>query len=454
MLSLILTIKYLLRTRIVVLSILAVALSSALLICISSLFVGFIGALENAASDHLGDILIQPYPTTKITYSRKLISELNTIEGIEASTPIVSTQGLLLLGKGDVRKVTVWGIDPSTQASVTDIKASLILQGDSESAPDFYPDEQTKTDAVYGYVGIGVLATPDSKTDEYDMDFVNSFVGSKAVLMTGSMDAGEGVKQDIRSLRRVNIPFTICDVAYSGVDQFDTESIYLPIEELSAKLYPSLSSKGVIADTIQIKVDQNVDMDSILERVEECFSEFAVSQMGWSSSLVSFTDIRPTSDITASMIAEYRKQMDILMVIFGIVSGGVILLICCIFYMLVLTRQKDIAIIRSCGAGNFSVASIFLQFGLVVGVLGGALGLWAGRIFTVNINAIERWISTALGLNIWKSSVYMFSRIPNQVDWNMAFKIVFVAIMAALIGSIIPAVIAAAIKPVKILRYE
>jgi lipoprotein-releasing system permease protein len=454
MLSLILTFKYLMRARIVILSILAVALSSALLICISSLFVGFIGALENAASDHLGDVLIQPYPTTKITHSRRLATKLEQIEGVEAATPIISTQGLLLLGKGDVRKVAVWGIDPASQAKVTGIKSSLLLQGDLEGHPQFAPAANAEDDGVYGYVGIGVVAHPDSQTDEYDMENVKSFIGSRAVLMTGSMDTGGDDAQDIRSLRRVNVPFNISDIAFSGVDQFDTESIYLPLDVLSEKLYPSYAGQGIACDTIQIKLAEGADTDLLITRIQELFRSHALTVMGWNTSLISFTDIRPTSEITASMISEYRKQMDILMLIFGIVSGGVILLVCCIFYMLVLTRQKDIAIIRSCGVSKFSVAGIFLQFGLVVGILGGALGLWVGQIFTVNINLIENRISTVLGLNIWKSSVYMFSRIPNEVDWPMAFKIVLIAVAAALIGSAIPAIIAAAVKPVNILRYE
>ncbi len=453
MLSLLLSIKYLLKAKIVVLSIIAVALCSALLICISSLFIGFIGALEGAASGHLGDVLIQPYPTEKIVYSRSLISELEELDSVEAATPIVSTQGLLLIGKGQVRKVVVWGIDPQTQSQVTNLKSSLLKQGSSSRPPGFSQSSSQDDDFIEGYVGIGVLTKPDPRTDEYDMEAAKGFIGSRAVLMSGSADSGSGIETDIRKLRRVNVPFNISDIAFSGVEQFDSESIYLPIKELAAKIYPSYKDKGIIADTIQIKLAAGSDKTAI-EDIRSCFRRFASTEMGWNESLISFTNIRHTSEITASMIAEYRKQMDILMVIFGIVSSGIIVLVCCIFYMLVLTRQKDIAIMRSCGVSKTTAAGIFLRFGLTVGVIGGLLGLWAGRIFTIHINAIERWISTVLGLNIWKSSVYMFSKIPNQVDWDTAFKIVIAAIAAALLGAVIPAIIAATVKPVKILRYE
>ena len=60
----------------------------------------------------------------------------------------------------------------------------------------------------------------------------------------------------------------------------------------------------------------------------------------------------------------------------------------------------------------------------------------------------------ALGLKIWKSSTYMFSRIPNEVDWASVVWIVAAAVVAAGVGALIPAIAAARLKPVEILRYE
>ena len=48
----------------------------------------------------------------------------------------------------------------------------------------------------------------------------------------------------------------------------------------------------------------------------------------------------------------------------------------------------------------------------------------------------------------------MFSRIPNEVDWDSTGTIVLFAIVAAVVGALIPAVVAARTKPVDILRYE
>ncbi|MHC4497177.1 MAG: hypothetical protein ACYSYM_15285 [Planctomycetota bacterium] len=48
----------------------------------------------------------------------------------------------------------------------------------------------------------------------------------------------------------------------------------------------------------------------------------------------------------------------------------------------------------------------------------------------------------------------MFSKIPSEVDWAWAVRIVLTAIVAAAVGALIPAIVAARTKPVEILRYE
>jgi len=129
-------------------------------------------------------------------------------------------------------------------------------------------------------------------------------------------------------------------------------------------------------------------------------------------------------------------------------------LIFCIFYMIVRLKQKDIAIIKSCGAAGSSVAWIFVGFGACVGFIGSGIGVLLGYIITKDINTIEEWIRIIFGLKLWKSSVYYFTKIPNEVDWFWALVFVLLAIIAAAIGTLIPAIVAARTKPVEILRYE
>ena len=164
--------------------------------------------------------------------------------------------------------------------------------------------------------------------------------------------------------------------------------------------------------------------------------------------------VRTMEENLGSYFGELHKQMAVLLLIFGVICSAVILLIFCIFYMIVETKKKDIDIMKSCGAGNWDAAWIFLGFSLCVGLIGSAAGVIVGCVITHNINTIEDWIRIVLGLKLWRSSSYLLNEIPNRVDWPGVWPIVLTAVVGSALGALIPAVIAARTKPVEILRYE
>jgi ABC-type lipoprotein release transport system permease subunit len=448
MLKLFLWLRYLRKKRIVFLSVAAVALSVALLIVVASLFTGFIDAFEQAAVEAIGDVVL--FPPKRFAKYPLLIERLEQTETVEAATAMLLVPGLLHLGTGNVRPVEIWGIEPGRRAKVTGFKRFLLKQKDAPGEPSFdIPDAPEKT---AGFVGIGVLGEPDEQTDEYDRLAAEKMLGQQVVLTTGT--ASETNKDDATrpQIKRRVMSFTIADILQTGVYQFDEACVYLPIEKLQKTLYPD--DKSPTAGQILIKLADKTKPDTALAVIRGVWRSFVEEQLGGDPYLIQSTSIETAKELQRPYVAAYRKQMGVLLLIFGVVSIGVILLIFCIFYMIVRLKQKDIAIIKSCGATSRSVAWIFVGFGACVGAAGSGVGTVFGYLITKNINTIEGWIRIVFGLKLWRSSVYMFSRIPNEVDWFGAGRIVVLAIIAAAIGTLIPAIVAARTKPVEILRYE
>jgi len=299
-----------------------------------------------------------------------------------------------------------------------------------------------------------VVAEPDEKTDQYDFNAVEKMIGRDVLLTTGAVIDTTAASSDElgERFRRKSVKLTITDFVFTGVYEIDKTYVYLPIEELQKNLYPNENEP--IAHEIQIKLTADARTDLVLAQIRGVWEDFAAKQLGWQSYLIRETEIVTSKQMQSQQVTEFRKQMRILQLIFGVVSCSAILLVGCIFYMIVITKQKDIAIVKSCGATNSSVATIFVGFGAYVGIIGSLCGAILGYIVTKNINIVEEWISIIFGLKLWKSSVYMFSKIPNEIDWGSALFIALSATAAAIIGAMIPAVIAIRTKPVDILRYE
>ena len=58
------------------------------------------------------------------------------------------------------------------------------------------------------------------------------------------------------------------------------------------------------------------------------------------------------------------------------------------------------------------------------------------------------------GVIIWDPSVYYFTVIPNEVDYNNAYLTMAGAVLFSLIGAFLPAAKAADVDPVRALHYE
>ncbi|MEN6424702.1 MAG: ABC transporter permease [Phycisphaerales bacterium] len=448
MLKLFLWLKYLRKRRIILLSIAAVAMSVSLLIVVASLFTGFIAAFEQSAVEMLGDVMMAAPQDKKFEKYPALIERLEQSEVVETASAALSSEGLLHLGRGNVRPVSVWGIQPDRRARVTGFKKTLMLQSQAQGDPSLtVPDAP---DEIGGFVGIGVVGRPDEETDEYDQQAIlKEAIGEQLHVITGTADSATGPDQ---VPKRRTISFRVVDLVYSGVHELDSGFVYLPIEALQKELYPG--QQGDLATKINIRLKPGVDPYAAVLKIQEIWSDFASHELGWKTLDIIDTRVETAQQLQSQYVAEIKKQMGVLLLIFGVVSFSVVVLVFCIFYMMVKLKQRDVAVIKSCGAASSSVVSLFLGFGVSVGVAGSGIGAMLGYVITRNINVVEGWIRILFGLKLWKSSVYMFDKIPNQVNWAGALPIVGLAILAAALGALIPAIVAARTRPVEVLRYE
>jgi ABC-type lipoprotein release transport system permease subunit len=485
MLKFFLALRYLKKKKIVLLSIVAVALSTALLVTVASLFTAFIEAIELSSSDYLGDIVLSP--PAEFSHSDELVGKLCSSKEIAAASVVLSTNGLVHLGPGNVKAVSIWGIDLPSRCEVTDMKNSLLRQKTLPSVPAFENDAND-SDIIPAFVGIGLLAEPDVKTDEYDLSIVKSFIGRGAIITVGSVQKDSLADDSFAGLRSRSARIKICDVVYTCVYDIDKRFIFVPVDRLAALLHKE-DQKPVdfadllvyaqywlrefidmgadevvkntadfntygIADVIHIKCAAGFSPAETVPVVRRIWTDFAEKTLNWPHFYIADTEIITSVAKQSQYTVELRKQMGVLLVIFGVISAGVVVLVFCIFYMIVVSKQKDLAVIKSIGGSSFTSASIFLFFGLFIGLFGASVGLAAGYVITHNVNTIERWIGVLFGLKLWSSSVYMFSKIPNHFNWYWGWWFFGAAVLASVLGALVPAIAAAKTIPAKILRYE
>ncbi len=130
---------------------------------------------------------------------------------------------------------------------------------------------------------------------------------------------------------------------------------------------------------------------------------------------------------------------------FNVVSGLI---------MLVKDKTRNIAILRTMGATRGMIMRIFFLTGATVGVMGTALGVGLGLLFSYNIESIRLFIQAQTGAKIFDPSIYFLSHLPAKVDPMEVMLVVGMSLGLSFLATLYPAWRAARLDPVEALRYE
>jgi lipoprotein-releasing system permease protein len=98
--------------------------------------------------------------------------------------------------------------------------------------------------------------------------------------------------------------------------------------------------------------------------------------------------------------------------------------------------------------------SIFLSYGLLLGIVGSGVGMVGGLLFVKYINSIAAVIEKITGQEVFDPTVYYFNSIPTIVDPITIAWVVTGSILIATTASVLPALRAARMNPVRSLRFE
>ena len=122
--------------------------------------------------------------------------------------------------------------------------------------------------------------------------------------------------------------------------------------------------------------------------------------------------------------------------------------------MVVTDKRADIAILRTLGASPGSIMKIFIIQGVVIGVLGTALGVAGGLGLALNVETIVPAIESFFNVEFLAADVYYISEVPSELHWKDVWVMASVSMGLSLLATLYPAWRAARTQPAEALRYE
>jgi lipoprotein-releasing system permease protein len=253
-------------------------------------------------------------------------------------------------------------------------------------------------------------------------DSVNAFVSESVATPFGSMP---------RAKR-----FTVSGIFSVGAQEYDYGLALVHIEDAQALLRMGDDATGVRLKLDDIWQAWSVARD-LANRMEGIYQ------------------VRDWTRDHANFFRALKMEKTVMFILLSLVIAIAAFNLVSSQVMLVQDKQADIAILRTLGMSPAQVMQVFTVQGLVIGLVGVALGTLGGVLLSNNLGVLVRFIESLTGNELLPADVYYISGgVPSVVNPTDVFIIVSVAIIMCLLATIYPAWRAARTNPVEALRYE
>jgi lipoprotein-releasing system permease protein len=318
-----------------------------------------------------------------ITNANEVMRVSRQFSNVVSCSPVL--RGTLSARSGfENATVDLYGIDPALHLQTTDLAHQLV----DGSLDDF----RNRPDSV--------------------------IVGSR-LAETLNVEAGDTVQ--LLSPGGQYRHFAVAAIAKSGVGTIDSTRVYC-----HARVAQSLLHKPYAASMIIYKLRDPDRAPALAQHFENLFQHDTASwQEREASTLHLFLTLRLSAAITVSLV--------ILLAGFGIFN---------VLTMTVLSKMREIAILRSMGYRRRDISAIFLWQGGMIAAVGSLIGCIAGALLSWGVSKIpirlRGLLSTDYFVVAW--------------DWRHYVWAILLAMISVFIASYVPARRAAGLAPVTTLR--
>ncbi len=349
-------------------------------------------------TDHIGEGLKEYHDTTE---------RIRKVPHVVAATPFIYNQVLLSTSSG-VHGVVLRGIDPFTEGKVTQLEKNLV----EGSILDLLQSEAPSSDAQnQPPPGIILGRELSNRLAVFVGDTVN-------VVSPGGTPGPLGIIPKIRSFRVVGI-------FQAGMYEYDSSLAYVHLA-----IAQDFFNLGKTVTGVEVKVDDIFLAGQVSEKIE--------ADLGLTYRARDWMELN--RNLFSALKLEKIMMFIILVLIILVASFNIVGTLT----MIVIEKNREIAILKAMGAKNPSIMRIFMMDGLIIGTIGVLIGIPLGYSFCWGIEYFYTL----------PADVYYISHIPVKIRTVDIVSVSLAAIGISFLATLYPSWQAGKLRPAEALRYE
>lgn len=383
----------------------AVMLGVAALVIVMSVMNGFRAELFDKIVGLNGHAVVQGY-NGRLPDWRRALAEAKATPGVTSAIPMIE-QPLFVTYNGRAEGIILRGMRPDDIRANKTINSKVIVGSLASVRPGS------------NNVAIGArLAEQLGATIGSEITLINPLGPSTPF---GTMP------------RYVN--YTVSAIFEVGVYDYDKSYVVMPLEDAQTLL--------LSGDSIGIIELQTVDAD----RVGAILAPLARKVQGYA---VVADWRRLNAELFDALAVERVAMFTVLCIIILVAAFN----IASSLIMLVRSKTRDIAILRTMGASRGAMLRIFMTVGTTIGVMGTVAGLLLGFGFLFIRQSVVNAVQAITGQNLWDPSIRYLTELPSKPNPVEIVAIVLITLLMTFLATVYPALKAAGTDPVEVLRYE
>jgi lipoprotein-releasing system permease protein len=382
-------------------SIAGVVIGVATSIITLSVMTGFQGYFRDKILSAIPHIVVMEYSGVGVKDEKALQEKIDRVPHVVATTPFTISQAMLT-SRDRVQGVVVRGIDPGTEGKVTSLEKNTI----EGSLRELEAPERKLPGIVIGE------------------DLARKFGAALGDTITMVNPIGEETAMGMVPKMR---KFELVGIFDAGMYDYNTGFAYISL--LEAQKFFDMPGR---VSGIEGRVDEIYRADKIADEIRSVVG-YPYYTRNW---------IEMNKNFFSALKLEKIGMSLILIVIIIVASFNIVGTLT----MIVMEKNREIAILKSMGAPSRSIMSIFMFAGLVIGSVGTAIGALIGY------GAVA--IITRSGVISLPKDVYQVSHLPLSITGLDILFICVTALGISFLATLYPSWQAAKQDPVEVLRYE